>query len=152
MPSASRICAVLILSSVATSAAAAQCPDGTPPPCDTRRSAPLTVIPKRANPPLDDKTWIVLPFNNVTRAPDTEWLSDASVNLLSMDLSRWQDVHVIDDRRVADFMRELARPAGSKLSFNDGVTVAKRAGAGNLVIGDVLKVGSRTTVTATVYT
>jgi TolB-like protein/tetratricopeptide (TPR) repeat protein len=141
----------LAISLAATGVASAQCPDGTPPPCDTRRAAPLTVVPKRVNPPLDDNTWIVLPFNNVTRAPDTEWLSDASVNLLSMDLSRWQDVHVIDDRRVADFMRELSRPAGSKLSFNDGVTVAKRAGAGKLVIGDVLKVGSNTTVTATVF-
>ena len=149
MMPASKILVVVALSLVATSAVAAQCPDGTPPPCDGRRAVPLSAIPKRVNPPLNDKTWIVLPFNNVTHAPDTEWLSDASVNLLSMDLSRWEDVNVIDDRRVADFMREV--PKSAKLSFNDGVTVAKRAGAGKLVIGDVLKVGSKTTVTATVY-
>lgn len=151
MPSPSKLLLAITLNLAAISAIGAQCPDGTPPPCDTRRTAPATAIPKRTNPPINDQTWIVLPFNNVTRAPDTEWLSDASVNMLSMDLSRWQDVRVIDDRRVADFMRELSRPAGSKISFNDGVTVARRAGAGRMVIGDVLKVGSRTTVTATVY-
>ena len=149
MSLASKMFVVAAVSLTAANSVVAQCPDGSPPPCDSRRTAPLSALPKRVNPPLSDNTWIVLPFNNVTRAPDTEWLSDASVNLLSMDLSRWQDVHVIDDRRVADFMREI--PKAAKVSFNDGVTVAKRAGAGRLVIGDVLKVGSTTTVTATVY-
>ncbi|MEO5568637.1 MAG: hypothetical protein ABIR92_09100, partial [Gemmatimonadaceae bacterium] len=73
------------LSLAATSVAEAQCPNGTPPPCDSRRTAQLTLIPKRVNPALDDRTYIVLPFHNVTRAPDAEWLSDAAVNMLSMD-------------------------------------------------------------------
>lgn len=137
--------AFLAVATIATTAGAQQCTDGT---FNCRIPAPA---PKRVNPPLDDKTWIVLPFNNVTRAQDAEWLSDASVNLLSRDLSRWQDVHVIDDRRVADFMREVPPAVGGKLSFNDGVAVARRAGAGRLVIGDVLKVGSKTTITATVF-
>lgn len=147
-----KLCLTLAIFLTVPGIAAAQCPDGSPPPCETRRTAPTASAPKRINPPLDEDTWIVLPFNNVTRAPDAEWLSDASVNMLSMDLSRWQDVHVIDDRRVADFMRELPKGAAARLSFNDGVAVARRAGAGKLVIGDVLKVGSRTTVTATVFT
>lgn len=150
----SKILFVAGLSLAVTSVARAQCPDGTPPPCgggDTRRAVPLALVPKRVNPPLNDNTYIVLPFNNVTRASDTEWLSDASVNLLSMDLSRWRDIQVIDDRRVADFMRELSAPAGGKLSFNDAVTVARRAGAGKLVIGDVLKVGNRMVITATLF-
>jgi len=139
--------AVAVSLSAANAVSAQQCSDGTPPPCDSRR----VVRAKPINPPIDDKTWIVLPFNNVTRAPDAEWLSDASVNLLSMDLSRWQDVHVIDDRRVADFMRAVPTAVGVKLSFNDGVAVARRAGAGRMVLGDVVKVGNLMTVTATVF-
>lgn len=35
--------------------------------------------------------------------------------------------------------------------MNDGLSVARRAGAGRMVIGDVMKVGSRTTVIATLF-
>ena len=56
---------------------------------------------------MDERRWIVLPFNNITRSSDIEWLRDASVNLLTLDLSAWREVTVVDDKRVADFMREI---------------------------------------------
>jgi len=126
----------------------AQCPDGTPPPCRARAAGPAA----RANPPLDERTWIVLPFQNLSRAQDIEWLRDASVNLLYLDLSRWQDIRVIDDERVADLMREVAAArGGAELTLQTGLAVARRAGAGKLVMGDLLKVGSRTQVIAKVF-
>lgn len=139
---------VFAVSLAATSVVRAQCPNGTPPPCDTRATAPLTLIKRAVPAALDDRTYIVLPFQNITRAPDAEWLSDAAVNMLSMDLSRWQDIKVVDDRRVADYLREAGTAKATKLSMNDGLSVAKRAGAGKLVMGDVMKVGNRLTVTA----
>ncbi len=139
----------LVLAVASAGGLEAQCPDGTPPPCAGARPAPP---PRRTNPPLDERSWIVLPFDNTTRAPDIDWLRDASVELLYLDLSRWNDLRVVDARRVADFMREVPAAAGSaKLSLNDALAVARRAGAGNLVMGDVLKLGSRTSVTATVF-
>ena len=129
--------------------AIAQCPDGTPPPCG--RPAPAAPA-RRPDPPLDDRTWIVVPFENVTRAPDIDWLRDASVNLLYLDLSKWTDIKVIDDERVADLMR--ATPgvaAGGQVSLQSGIAVAKRAGAGRLVMGDLLKVGSRTQLVGKVF-
>lgn len=131
---------VVLASVLAAQAARAQCPDGTPPPC----RAPAAAAPRRAAAPtLDERTWIVLPFTNVARAPDIDWLRDASVNLLYLDLSRWQDIQVIDDERVADFMREIPDAAGGQLGLQTGLAVARRAGAGKLVMGDLLKVGSR---------
>src|SRR5438128_5808955 len=104
---------------------AQQCPDGTPRPC--KGEAPTVV--RRTMPALDDRTWIIVPFNNVSRTADIEWLRDGSVNLLYLDMSRWTDVHVIADKRVADFLRELpAGRAGQALSLSDGLAVAKRAG------------------------
>ncbi len=38
------------------------------------------------------------PFANATRTTELEWLRDASVNLLSLDLSRWTDISVVDDK------------------------------------------------------
>ncbi len=124
----------------------AQCPDGSPPPC--RGAAPA----RRPNPPLDERTWIVVPFENVTRAEDIDWLREASVNLLYLDMSKWRDIRVIDDERVADLMRDVPQVrGGASLSLDAGIAVARRAGAGKLVMGDLLKVGSRTRVVAKIF-
>ena len=125
----------------------AQCPDGTPPPCAAAR--PIA-RPVAANPPLDERSWIVVPFDNMARSTEVDWLRDASVNLLSLDLSRWSDIRVVDDKRVSDLVRTLPRASAAQLSLNDGLQLARRAGAGRLVMGEVLRIGSRTTVQARV--
>jgi TolB-like protein len=129
-------------------AALAQGPDGSPPPC---RGAAAPAAARRPNPPLDERTWIVVPFDNVTRAPDIDWLKVASVNLLYLDMSKWKDIRVIDDERVADFIREVPEARGPSLTLQSGMAVARRAGAGKLVMGDLLKVGSHTRVVAKVF-
>jgi tetratricopeptide (TPR) repeat protein len=140
---------VAVALGIPAASAIAQCPDGSPPPC--RSAAPATT--RRApNPPLDDNTWIVVPFDNLSKSEDADWLRGASVNLLYLDMSRWRDIKVVDDERVADLLRETPEAsAASTLSLNAGIAVARRAGAGKLVMGDVLKLGNRTTVTAKIY-
>jgi tetratricopeptide (TPR) repeat protein/TolB-like protein len=148
-----RIFAVSLLMGCASLAARAQCPDGSPPPCRGRAVTAATIAPHRvANPPLSDATWIVLPFDNVSRSPDVDWLREGSVNLLYLDLSKWTDIRVVDDERVADLLREVPEAQGGKqLSLAAAVAVARRAGAGKLVMGDVLKIGGTTAVTAKVF-
>ncbi|HEV8198367.1 MAG TPA: hypothetical protein VGP87_17110 [Gemmatimonadales bacterium] len=132
-------------------AALGQCPDGTPPPCRSGGPAPSARRPTAA-PPLDDRTWIVVPFENVARVADIDWLKDASVNLLYLDMSKWNDIRVIDDERVADFIREVPEArGGAQLTLQSGMAVAKRAGAGKLVMGDLLKVGARTQIVGKVF-
>ena len=98
---------------------------------------------RRTPPALNDNTWVIVPFSNVSRTPDIDWLRDGSVNLLYLDMSRWTDVRVVDDKRVADFLREIpAARNGQPLSLNDGLAVARRAGAGRLVMGTILKAGT----------
>lgn len=129
--------------------ALAQCADGSPPPC---RAAARNVTARPTGLPLDDRTWIVLPFENQARAADLDWLRDASVNLLYMDLSRWSDVHAIDDKRVADYLRTLpAARSSARLTLGDGQDLARLAGAGKLVMGEFLKIGNLTRVSATAY-
>lgn len=125
--------------------ARAQCPDGTPPPC---HAAPRP----RANPAFDARAWIVVPFANVTRSPELDWLRDASVNLLTLDLERWNDITVVPGKRVSDLLRGLpiAR-TGEPLTLNDGLGVARRAGAGRLVMGDFYKQGKGARVVANVF-
>ena len=126
----------------------AQCPDGAPPPC----KGPVPAALRRINPPLDTRAWIVVPFGNVTKTPELDWLRDASVNLLSLDIGRWTDIRVVPDKRVGDLLRELplARTAAT-LTLSDGLSIARRAGAGNLVMGDFFKVGKGARLVANVF-
>ncbi|HYC51825.1 MAG TPA: hypothetical protein VEB19_12000, partial [Gemmatimonadaceae bacterium] len=140
------IAAVLVAGS--PELAEAQCPDGSPPPC---RSRTVAAAPRRVNPPLDDRTWIVVPFDNLAKAEDIDWLRNAAVNLLYLDMSRWRDIRVVDDERVADLVREVPEANTASLSLNAGLAVARRAGAGKLVMGDLLRIGNRTAVTAKIY-
>src|ERR1051325_3186948 len=140
--------AVLALIAVSRPMAAQQCSDGLPPPCAAARAA----AKRAASPALDDRTWVVVPFDNVSRSSDLEWLTDGGVNLLYLDLSNWTDVHIVDDKRVADYVRDLPSTKSRKaLSLNDGLAVAKRAGAGRLVMGTLLKAGNQTQISATVF-
>src|SRR4051812_32841755 len=135
MHSAARV--AFLVAALAPAVVHAQSPKGPPPPC---RGTANIVRP--AAPALSDRTWIVVPFTNVTRAPDVEWLRDASVNLLSLDLGRWTDIGVVDDKRVSDLLRTLpSSRAAQPLSLGDGLSLARQAGAGRLVMGDFIKVG-----------
>ncbi len=101
---------------------------------------------------MDAKTWIVVPFDNLNNNQDIEWLRIGSVNLLYLGMSRWTDIRVIDDERVADFMRDVPGAAEAKsLTAAQAIAVAKRAGAAQVVMGDVIKLGNRTTINAKVY-
>ncbi len=94
----------------------------------------------------------MVPFGNVTRSEDLGWLRDASVNLLSLEMSRWTDVNVVPDKRVGDLVRELPIGRGTEaLTLSDGIAIARRAGAGMLVMGDFFRIGNGARVVANVF-
>jgi tetratricopeptide (TPR) repeat protein/TolB-like protein len=140
----------VVLAAVALTAVSvsAQCPDGTAPPC---RHVVTVTAARRADPALDERAWVVVPFTNVAKAQDIDWLRDASVNLLSLDLSRWSDIAVVDDKHVGDLLRALPPARGANLTLNDGLAIARRAGAGTLVMGDFVKVGRTLRIIANVF-
>lgn len=143
--SATRVVASLVLSAHVL---LGQCPDGTPPPCKGTSAGAF----RRVNPPLNERAWIVVPFANVTKTQELDWLRDASVNLLTLDLGRWADISVVDDKRVGDLLRETPGARGvAALTLNDGLSIARRAGAGRLVMGDFLKLGRATRLVANVF-
>src|SRR5476649_1349727 len=121
--------------------ATAQCPDGTPPPCAGVR---LSATPRRPAPPRDEHAWIVVPFDNIAHSADIDWLRDGSVNLLYEGMSRWKDVRVLDDSRVAQLLHEVAATRGpGPLPIETAIQAARLGGASKLVMGDLVKAGSR---------
>jgi tetratricopeptide (TPR) repeat protein len=98
--------------------------------------------------PLDERAWIVVPFHNLTGAADIDWLRRASINLLYLNLSQWRDVRAIDADRVTEILSEVPEASGrGPLSVAIGSGIARRAGAGKLVMGEYLKAGNQTTIT-----
>jgi tetratricopeptide (TPR) repeat protein len=136
-----------VLAVTLTSVAQGQCPDGRPIATCTVASA----APKRVDPPLDAKAWIIVPFD-VAGSGDIGWLRNVSANLMYLQLAQWTDIRVIDDERVGDLIADVPEAQGPKLTLEAARAVARRAGAGNLVMGDVLKIGSSMRLTAKVYT
>lgn len=137
--------AVSFLTALPPDRLTAQCPDGSPPPCRVASAAP------RREPPLDQRTWLVLPFENTAGAPEVELVRQASVNLLYQELSRWSDLRVINDDRVADLIRDVPAASQARWGLTTGLGLARRAGAGRLVLGDYLAVGGSAQVAAKVY-
>src|SRR2546428_4150602 len=71
-----------LLSALLVRSAAAQCPDGTAPPC--RRGAPEAAATSR--PPAERdraRTFLVLPLRNLSRIADYPWLVEASPTMLA---------------------------------------------------------------------
>ncbi len=124
--------------------AAAQCPNG------AEGSGACRTAPRR-DPPISDNTWLVLPFDNSAKVADAELIAGASVTLLTQELSRWQDVRVVPDDRVTDLLRQLPEAQRRSPGLNASLDMAKRVGAGRIVIGSYLAVGSRANLTARAY-
>lgn len=135
--------AALIFSALAQPLAA-QCANGSAPPCGPLKALPPT-------PALDERKWIVLPFANTARAADVDWLSAASVDLLSIDMSRWSDHKVVDAASVTDLLSNVPEARRTQLGLQSALEIARRVGAGKLVMGAYLKEGDRTTVTVKIY-
>src|SRR5687767_7198463 len=75
------------------SAAQAQCPDGSPPPCVTR--APTT----RAVPPASERArrMMFLPFRNVTRRAEQDWLVSGAPLMLAQALGQFRDLQLVPE-------------------------------------------------------
>ena len=125
----------------------AQCPDGSPPPC--RSTASLAGrVPALA---LNDNTWLILPFDNTARSADAELIRQASVTQLSGEMSRWQGVRVISDDRLADLLQQLPAAQRDRPGLDAATTLARRVGAGRIVLGSYLALGGRANLTVKVY-
>jgi tetratricopeptide (TPR) repeat protein len=126
---------------------AAQCRDGSPPPCDLARSTTVPLAPLK----LDDKTWLVLPFENSGKVADAELISPASLTLLNQELGRWQDVRRVPEDRVAELIAAAPGRSTGAMGLQAALAIARRMGAGRLVLGSYLAIGGRADVTARIY-
>ena len=94
---------------------------------------------------------IVFPFENRTGDDDRDWLEEASMNLLALSLSHWEDLRVFDDERTASLMRRRDVEDAADLDFDAAQRMAQEANVGTLVIGDIRREGADLAVEAKVH-
>ena len=130
---------------LAAAPALSQCPDGTPPPCTTRRA-----VVRVAPPPAAERArrFLVLPFRNLSRTPSLDWLVEGSPTLLADALGRWREITVVPDDRLFPALRRAGVAAGSVVDAVRARRLAEETGGWTVVSGEVLATAGRVRVSA----
>lgn len=138
--------AALGMTASLSGALSAQCPDGTPPPCGARTVArAAAAIPAAAE---RARRFLILPFRNVTRQADQEWLIEGSTTMLADVLGRWQGINVVPDEKLYPALKRAGISPGAIAEQPRVRRVAEETGGWTAVTGEVLATGGRLRITA----
>lgn len=148
-----RVSIALLLSTAVSVAAApggalAQCPDGTPPPCGARAHVARVAPPTSAE---RGRRFLILPFRNLTRAADQEWLVEGATTMLAEFLSRWHEIRVVPDEQLYPALRRAGLVVGSIMDLARIRRVADETDGWTAVTGEVLATGGRVRVSARAF-
>jgi tRNA A-37 threonylcarbamoyl transferase component Bud32/tetratricopeptide (TPR) repeat protein len=97
------------------------------------------------------KSLIIFPFENRTGDASRDYLAEASMNLLGLATSHWQDMRVYDDERTASLLRRRDDADSGPLDFAAARSMARHARVGTLLLGDIRLEGDSLTVQAKVH-
>lgn len=136
------------LASIATTTLKAQCADGTPPPCGLRTivRTSAAVIPPAAS--LRARRYLVLPFRNVTKQSDQDWLVEGSTTLLSEALARWDGITVVSDERLYPALKRAGITPGTVIEPVRVRKIAEETGGWTAISGEILSTGGKVRITA----
>ncbi len=115
-----------------------QCPDGSPPPCG--RLAPL-----------DTARYAILPFEHREGSRQTTLDGADCAELLAEAFARWAEVHLADKTRLYDALSRRRERLPFRIPFDSARAIARRLGAGKLVMGQLWSFGDTLRLTAGVY-
>ena len=128
----------------------AQCADGTPPPCEVR-----AVRAPRHEPPSSaeerGRSFLILPFRNITRSAEHDWLVEGSPVLLADALGHWDEIRVVRSERLYPVLERHGLSAGDVIGLDDARRVAAETDAWTVVTGEFLATGTRVRVSLRAY-
>ncbi len=97
--------------------------------------------------PVSEGSLAVMYFENLADADDSEGLGRMMTSLLTTELSRSGDMDVVSRQRLNDLARELGHETGP-VDSTVATEVARMAGVGTMVLGQVAQAGERIVVSA----
>src|SRR2546426_1039947 len=139
-----------LLSALVVTCAGAQCPDGTAPPCTRGVARPAATSP----PPAERdraRTFLVLPFRNLSRSAAYQWLVEASPTMLADALGQWTELTVVPDERLYPALRRHKLQPGNVMDLASLRGVAAETGGWTAVTGEIIVTGDRLQVSARAY-
>src|SRR2546421_4288032 len=131
-----------LLSALVVRCARAQCPDGTAPPC--RRGAAEAAV--TSPPPAERdraRTFLILPFRNLSRIADYQWLVEASPTMLADALGQWTELTIVPDERLYPALRRHELHPGDVMDLASLRRVAAETGGWTAVTGEIIVTGER---------
>jgi serine/threonine-protein kinase len=96
-------------------------------------------------------SFLVTPFEIQSGDQSVQWLRDGSVNMLTLTLGQWSDLNVVDYERTLSLIDAANLGSKARLSAEDAFTLARRAGASRVVMGQVLTTNDSLIVVAKLY-
>ncbi len=135
---ASIVAVVLALVVGLPTLASGQCPDGSPPPCGRRVA-------------LDTARYAILPFAHREGGQQSTLDGADCAELLTEGFARWIEVRLADKTRVYDALARHGARAPFRIPFDTAVAIARRLGAGKLVMGQLWSFGDTLRLTAGLY-
>ena len=130
--------AVLALLTGLPTLLSAQCPDGSPPPCGRRAT-------------LDTARYAILPFAHREGSQQAALDGAACAELLAEAFARWAEVRLADKTRLYDALARRSERLPFRIPFDSALAIARRLGAGKLVMGQLWSFGDTLRLTAGVY-
>ena len=115
-----------------------QCPDGSPPPCGRRA-------------PLDTGRYAILPFAHREGGQSSTLDGADCAELLTEGFARWIEVRLADRTLVYDALARQGARAPFRIPFDTALAIARRLGAGRLVMGQLWSFGDTLRLTAGLY-
>ena len=100
---------------------------------------------------VNSKSWLVAPFEVQGSDRSLEWLREGSLNMLTLSLAQWSDLQVVEYERALDLLRDAGLDDEQRVGLEAARDIARKAGAGRVVMGQVTSVGDSMIVTANLY-
>jgi hypothetical protein len=97
------------------------------------------------------RTFLVLPFRNLSRSAESQWLIEASPTMLADALGQWAGVTVVTDERLYPAMRRHGLRPGDVMDLARVRGMAAETGGWTAVIGDIVAVANLMRVSARAY-
>ena len=94
---------------------------------------------------------LILPFDNLRDDRTVDWLREGSVNMLSLNMSQWDDLSVVDHERLHDLLSHHQLATDAPIGLEMARQLARDAGVWTVVLGDFTRSGDSLHLAARVY-
>ncbi len=90
----------------------------------------------------------VMPFDNMAGTEDTAWLSKGLPSMLLTGLAQTRGLDIVSPQRLQEIVKQTGSQSLESLDRAQLPDVARRAGAGAVVVGSIFKVGNEIRIDA----